>query len=115
METRLFNIFKTANVTKLTKAILESSYRVLQVTSKWKTLKQPVYFLRAIEFWSTFDIQIDITLAIVWEKLQNYFFHKPHRSLSNHANIHVNRATHYKITAINQFKSFCFLAVIFSN
>ena len=68
METRLFNIFKTANVTKLTKAILESSYRVLQVTSRWKTLKQPVYFLRAVEFWSTFDIQIDITLAIV--KLQ---------------------------------------------
>ena len=31
-------------------------------------------FLRAIEFWATFDIQIYITLAIFLEKLQNYTF-----------------------------------------
>ena len=74
METRLSNIFKTTNVTKLTKVILESSYRVLQVTSKWKTLKQPVYVLKGVEFWPTFAIQIDITLAIFWEKLQNHTF-----------------------------------------
>ena len=34
MEKRLSNIFKTANVTKLTKIILKSSYRALQVPSK---------------------------------------------------------------------------------
>ena len=39
METRLSNILNTKNVTKLTKAIVESSYRVLQITSKWKVLK----------------------------------------------------------------------------
>ena len=43
-------------------------------TSKWKTRKQPVYFLRANEFWPTFDIQIAITLARFLEKLQNYTF-----------------------------------------
>ena len=32
------------------------------------------YFLRAVDFWATLDIQIDITFAIFWEKLQNYFF-----------------------------------------
>ena len=32
METRLSNILKTTNVTNFTKTILESSYRVLQVT-----------------------------------------------------------------------------------
>ena len=64
METRLPNIFKSTNVTKLTKFIVESSYTVLQVTSKWKTLKQPVYFNRAVELWSTFDIRFDMTLAI---------------------------------------------------
>ena len=32
---------------------------------KWKTLKQPA---------STFDIQIDITLAIFREKMQNHTF-----------------------------------------
>ena len=74
MEKRLSYIFKTTNVMNLTKTILKSSYRVLQVTSKWKTLKQPVYFLRAAEFWPTFDIQVSLTLAIFWEKLQNYTF-----------------------------------------
>ena len=33
METRLSNIFRTTNVTNLTKVIHESCYRVLQVTS----------------------------------------------------------------------------------
>ena len=50
----------------------ESSYRVLQATSKWKALKQLVYFLRSVEVLPTFAIQIDITLAISWEKMQNY-------------------------------------------
>ena len=39
MEKRLSNIFKTTIVTKLIKAILKCSHRVLQVTSKWKTLR----------------------------------------------------------------------------
>ena len=69
MEARLSNIFKTTNFTNFTMPILKSSYRVLQVTSKWKTLKQSVYFLQAVKFLSTFDIQIDITLAIFREKL----------------------------------------------
>ena len=72
MEKGLSNIFKTTNVTKLTEAVQNSSYRGPQVTSKWKTLEQPVYSLRAIEFWPTFDIQISITLAVFWENLQNY-------------------------------------------
>ena len=89
MEMRLSNIFKTKNVRKLTKVILVSSYSVLKVTSKRKTLKQPVYFLKTVEFWPTFDIQSDMTLAISWENL-----------LSKHANIHINRATHYEIMAL---------------
>ena len=47
MEKRLLNIFTTANITKLIKSILESSYKVLQVTFKWKSLKQSVYFFKA--------------------------------------------------------------------
>ena len=74
METRLSNIFRTTNVTNLTNVIQQNSYRVLRVISKWNTLKKPVYFLKAVEFWSDFDIQVDITLAIFWEKLQNYTF-----------------------------------------
>ena len=74
METRMSNIFKTTNIKNLTKVIQQNSYRVLQVTSKWKTLKQPVYFLKAVEFWPTFDIQVDITLAIFRKKLQNHTF-----------------------------------------
>ena len=80
MEMRLSNIFKTKNVRKLTKVILVSSYSVLKVTSKRKTLKQPVYFLKTVEFWPAFDIQSDMTLAISWENL-----------LSKLANIHINK------------------------
>ena len=58
MDTRLSNIFKTTNVTNFTKAILKSSYRVLEVTFKWKTLKQPVYFFKnswiLLYFWLYF-------------------------------------------------------------
>ena len=103
METRLSNIFKTTNVKNLTKVIQKSSCRVLKVTSKQKTLKLPVYSLKAVEFCSTFDIQIDLTLAIFREKLQNHTFQKTHRSLSKHANIHINRANHYEITALLSF------------
>ena len=35
--------------------------------------------LRVVEVWTNFDIQIDITLAIFWEKLQNYILQKAHR------------------------------------
>ena len=100
MEPSLSNIFKTTNVTNLTKVILENSYRVLQVTCKWKALKQPIYFLKAAEFCPTLDIQIDITLVIFREKLQNHTFKKANVSLSKYANIHINRGTHYKVTVL---------------
>ena len=34
-------------------AILQSSYRFLQVTSNWKTLKKTCLFLRAVKVWPT--------------------------------------------------------------
>ena len=66
MEKSLSNIFKTTNVTKL-KVILQSLYRVLQVTTQWKTLKQPVYSLRGVECRPNFGLTLHIlcvTLAI---------------------------------------------------
>ena len=74
MEARFSNILKATNVTKLTKVILESCYRVLQVTCKPKTVNQSLYLLRAVEIWATFDIQTDIIFAIFWKTLQNYTF-----------------------------------------
>ena len=95
MENKLPNILKTRNITTLTKVILKSSYRVLQITSKWKTVKQPFYFLRAVEFWSTFDT------TFFW-KLQNYTFQKTHRSLSKHANIYVSVSL-WKVICLQNF------------
>ena len=89
METRLSIIFKTTNVTNLTKVIQQNSYRVLQVTSKWKRLKQPVRFLKVVQFRPPFDIHVDIILAIFRERLQNHTFQKAHKSLSKHVNIKV--------------------------
>ena len=68
MEMGLSNIFKTTNVTNL--VIPESCYRVLQITLKWKTLKQHVYFLKTVKFRPTFGS----TLAIFRKKLQNHTF-----------------------------------------
>ena len=102
METRLSNIFKATNVTNLTKVIQESSYRVLQVTSKQKTLKQHVYFLKAVEFCPTFDIQIDIMFR---KKLQDHTFQKIHRNFSKYAKIQINSATHYEITALWKYEN----------
>ena len=56
--------------------------------------------LRAVQFWPTFDIEIAITLALFWEKLQNYIFYKARRSLSKYTNIHINSLPHYEITAL---------------
>ena len=39
-----------------------------------KDPKMTRLFLRAVEYWASFDIQIDISLAIFWEKLRNYTF-----------------------------------------
>ena len=43
METRLSNIFKTTNVTNLTKVIQESSYRVLQITNFCEIERKPSF------------------------------------------------------------------------
>ena len=72
------SIFKTTNVTNLAKVILKSSYRVLQVTFKWKTLKQPVYFLKAVEFCSTFEHSNWLNFGYISEKsCKTTLFRKP--------------------------------------
>ena len=48
METRLYNIFKSKNATKLTKPIIESSYKVQLDNILFVTIKQPVHFLWAV-------------------------------------------------------------------
>ena len=77
MEIRLTNILNTRKVTKLSKTILETSYTVLQVTSKWKTLNQSIDLLRAFKFWATFDIQINITWLHYGKSRQTTTFRKP--------------------------------------
>ena len=65
-------------------------------------------FLRAVEFWPTFDIQIDMTFTIFWDKLQNHTFWKAHNSVSKHVKIHISRATHCEITAFKKMKNLSF-------
>ena len=77
MEIRLTNILNTRKVTKLAKTILETSYTVLQVTSKWKTLNQSIDLLRAFKFWARFDIQINITWLHYGKSRQTTTFRKP--------------------------------------
>ena len=50
METRLSNILKTTNTTKLIKTILESTYEVVLGTYNLAASTQSVFLLRAVEF-----------------------------------------------------------------
>ena len=55
METRLYNIFKSKNVAKLTKAIIESSYKVV-LDKILVIIKRPLYFLWSVGFFTTFNL-----------------------------------------------------------
>ena len=56
-------------------------------------------FLKVVEFYSTFDIEIDITLGIFRKKLQNDILEI--WILTNiDVNIHISRATHYEIMTL---------------
>ena len=50
METRLYNILKTTNATKLIKNIIESTYKVVLGTYNLAEPTRPIYLLRAVEF-----------------------------------------------------------------
>ena len=56
METKLSNILKTTNATKLIKTIPESTCKVVLGTNNLATSTLPVFLLRAAEFQATFDI-----------------------------------------------------------
>ena len=43
-----------------------------------------------------------------------YFLESPQKSLSKHVNIHINRATHYKIMTLLKSKKSVFFAAFFS-
>ena len=64
METRLYNIFKSINASKLAKPILKSSNKVPLETILFMVLRRPVHFFWAVEFLATFKLQIDVTLVI---------------------------------------------------
>ena len=66
-----------ANAIKFIKTIWKL-IKVLQGTNKLMSLKRPIYFVKSIDFWATFDIQIDITLAVFRNAFQNYTFSKAH-------------------------------------
>ena len=56
METRLSNILKTANATKCRKTILESTYQVVLGAYNLAAPARPIFLLRTVEYWTTFDI-----------------------------------------------------------
>ena len=64
-------------------------------------------FLRAVEVWPTFDIQINITLAVFWEKLQNYTFRKPTEVSQNTPTFIPMGDSHYEVTALKKMKNLC--------
>ena len=64
MKTRLDNVFKSRNASKLAKPILKSSYKALSETILFAALRQHMRFLWAVRLLAIFKLQIDINLAI---------------------------------------------------
>ena len=58
IETRLYNIFKRKNATKLTKPIIESHEKVLLDKILFATIKPPVHFLWAVELLTTVTFKL---------------------------------------------------------
>ena len=56
METKLYNILKTTNATKFAKTILESTYKLVLGAYNLVAPMCPIFLLKAIEFYATFDI-----------------------------------------------------------
>ena len=56
METILQNIFKSKYAMKLTKPIIENSYKVLLDKTLFVTIKRPVNFLWVVEILATFNL-----------------------------------------------------------
>ena len=56
IETRLCNIFKSKNARKLTKLIIESSYKVLLDSILFVSINSPLHFLWVVEFLTTFNL-----------------------------------------------------------
>ena len=56
MEIRLHNILKRKNAMKLTKPIIENSYKVLLDKILFVTIKRPMNLLWAVEFLTTFNL-----------------------------------------------------------
>ena len=86
METRLPNIFKTANVPNFTRAILKSSYtEFYKLRSNRKRKKKPVYFLKAVEFCSTFWQSNFYNFGYILGKVAKpHFLESPQKSLKTH-------------------------------
>ena len=65
METRWRIIFKTANGHEV-----DHDHSTKSLQSSWSliTLTLPLHFLQTVEFLATFDVQIDKTFELFWEK-----------------------------------------------
>ena len=102
METSLFNIFKTTNVTKSTKAILESSYILLQGTGvkhRVRLVRFPPYqiFLIKKSFFYNFIQKMKLSFAFhmkfqiqYWSLLFTFIllcFYMMQRSKDNHVRL----------------------------
>ena len=75
--------FEVEIVINLTKLIQESSYIVLEATSKQKTLKQTIYFLKAVEF----ALLLTFKLTLLWlyfrKSCKTTHFRKPTEASQN--------------------------------
>ena len=108
----LYNIFKTTNVTMLTKVILESPYKVLQMPSKINTLKRLLHASRFTNR-SNFFFLVFIFSFFFFLSFFFFFFCKVQLRLSKQGKNHIPATSQKEIMVLQKFLKILFFAGLF--
>ena len=73
----LFYYFGEKKLTEKMKLKTLFLAKTIKNYAKWVLDSERICFSWVVAFWATFDIQIDTTLAIFWEKCETTLFGKP--------------------------------------
>ena len=74
-----------------------------------ESIKTTVCFLKAVEFWPTLTFKLAYNFSYISGKVAKAHILESQQKSLKYAHIHINRATHYEITALYIYEKFVFL------
>ena len=73
-----------------------------------ESIKTTVCFLKAVEFWPTLTFKLAYNFSYISGKVAKAHILESQQKSLKYAHIHINRATHYEITALYIYEKFVF-------